>query len=196
MSGLMVQDLILLGLLKESPKHGYDLKSLIDERLQYITHITSGTVYYTLKKLEKQGFVTKTKEKDGDRPERNVYHISPQGEQRFLELLKCSFLENDDFNSVFDVGLYFVNYINYEIVIEAIDKKLKELEHKSSIIDSLERKYQVRWPFNLAALKEKYQMEIKIRSSWYCSLREKLELRLQRRRKREKTGKEEAHRNH
>ena len=70
---LPVQDLIILGLLKEQPKHGYELKNVVDERLRYFAEITSGTVYYTLKKLEKLGYVTRSHERDGDRPERNVF---------------------------------------------------------------------------------------------------------------------------
>ena len=58
---LQVQDLVLLGLLKESPKHGYEIKQVVDERMQRIARITSGTVYYTLRKLEEKGFVTKTR---------------------------------------------------------------------------------------------------------------------------------------
>lgn len=45
-----IQDLVILGLLKESPKHGYELKQIVDERMQQIAQITPGTVYYTLQR--------------------------------------------------------------------------------------------------------------------------------------------------
>ena len=125
---LHVQDLVLLGLLKESPKHGYEIKQVVDERMQRIARITSGTVYYTLRKLEKKGFVTKTRARSGRRPEKYVYQITTAGDEEFSRLHRESFFAPDTVYSAFNAGLYFIRYANFTEVLEAIDTRLKELD--------------------------------------------------------------------
>ena len=70
---------VILRLLKEKPRHGYEIIKALEEKMGGWYTASAGTVYPTLQLLEDQGYVKAT-ETEGKR----VYHITPEGEA-FLE---------------------------------------------------------------------------------------------------------------
>lgn len=108
---MMAQELILLGLLKESPKHGYEIKKKIKEILSLFAGIDFKSIYYPLRILERDGLVVKRTNKQGRRPERFIYQLTPKGESRFNELLAKSFLNFKRPQFSLDLSLYFLNYM-------------------------------------------------------------------------------------
>jgi DNA-binding PadR family transcriptional regulator len=66
---------VILKLLREKPRHGYEVIKELEERLQGCYSPSAGTVYPTLQMLEDQGYV-RAVEQDG----KKVYHITPEGE--------------------------------------------------------------------------------------------------------------------
>lgn len=70
---------ILLGLLTERPKHGYELKREHDERLPGARPLAYGQVYATLQRLERDGKVTVAGTVQEAGPERTVYRITDDG---------------------------------------------------------------------------------------------------------------------
>src|SRR6185295_14938891 len=83
-----VNALTLLVFIEQEPRSGYDLKREIDDRLEHLVEITSGTVYYTLKRLEAKGWVKGSVSRKGRRPEQRVYRITPAGRKAFEQLLE------------------------------------------------------------------------------------------------------------
>ncbi len=67
--------LVILRLLKEQPRHGYDVIKALEERMAGCYTPSAGTVYPTLQLLEDQGLVRST-ETDG----KKIYHITAEGE--------------------------------------------------------------------------------------------------------------------
>ncbi|HXI21728.1 MAG TPA: PadR family transcriptional regulator [Gemmatimonadales bacterium] len=67
--------LVILRLLKERPRHGYDIMKALEERLGGCYTPSAGAVYPTLQLLEDQGLV-RVVEEEG----RKVYHLTPEGE--------------------------------------------------------------------------------------------------------------------
>ena len=70
---------IILRLIKEKPRHGYEIIKALEERMAGCYTPSAGTVYPTLQLLEDQGFV-----KASDVEGKKVYSITPEGE-KFLE---------------------------------------------------------------------------------------------------------------
>ena len=70
---------VILRLLREKPRHGYEVIKALEERLGGCYTPSADTVYPTLQLLEDQGYVKAT-DQDG----KKVYHITPEGEQ-FLD---------------------------------------------------------------------------------------------------------------
>ena len=69
---------VILRLLDEKPRHGYEIIKALEERLGGWYTPSAGTVYPTLQLLEDQGYV-RAVETEG----KKVYHITPEG-QAFL----------------------------------------------------------------------------------------------------------------
>ncbi|MDP2941846.1 MAG: PadR family transcriptional regulator [Candidatus Omnitrophota bacterium] len=108
---MIEQELLFLGLLKEGPKHGYDIKRKIKEIVSLFAGINIKSVYYPLKVLEEAGLVEKRAAKPGRRPERIVYGLTPEGEGRFTELLSRSLLSFKRPQFSLDLSLYFLRYM-------------------------------------------------------------------------------------
>jgi DNA-binding PadR family transcriptional regulator len=70
---------VILRLLKEKPRHGYEVIKALEERMGGCYTPSAGTVYPTLQLLEDEGYV-RAVETDG----KKVYHVTPEGE-RYLE---------------------------------------------------------------------------------------------------------------
>jgi DNA-binding PadR family transcriptional regulator len=70
---------VILRLLKEKPRHGYEIMKELEEKLGGWYTPSAGTVYPTLQLLEDQGYV-RVVEAEG----KKVYHITTEGEA-FLE---------------------------------------------------------------------------------------------------------------
>jgi DNA-binding PadR family transcriptional regulator len=108
---MIEQELLLLGLLRENPKHGYEIKRKIKEILFLFAGVDLKSIYYPLRVLEKKGLITKHTGKQGRRPQRFVYKLTKKGQARFNELLARSFLDFKRPQFSLDLSLYFLNYI-------------------------------------------------------------------------------------
>ncbi|MFH1889023.1 MAG: PadR family transcriptional regulator [Candidatus Omnitrophota bacterium] len=112
---MMGHELILLGLLKESPKHGYEIKKKIGKILSLFAGVDLKSIYYPLRIMEKEGLVTKKISKAGRRPQRLTYALTRKGKDRFSQLLTKSLLDFKRPQFSLDLSLYFLDYMNPHI---------------------------------------------------------------------------------
>jgi DNA-binding PadR family transcriptional regulator len=114
--------LVIMGLLLKGPAHGYDLKQMLEKELSSLFRISASPLYYTLKKLEKDGFVSNWSAVSGNRPKKYVYSLTPSGRRKIKKTLlqNISDLQRPFFN--LDISLYFLNFLEPE----DIEKTLKE----------------------------------------------------------------------
>lgn len=134
---MIEHELLLLGLLKESPKHGYEIKRKIKEILSLFAGVDLKSIYYPLKVLEKRGLVTKHISKAGRRPPRLVYALTLKGESHFKGLLTQSLLNFKRPQFILDLSLYFLRYIKPQIakrrlrarmlILKKLSKELREM---------------------------------------------------------------------
>ena len=80
-----MQELLILGVLLREKMHGYQLGEYVSHAMSPFTTIKKPTIYYTLDKLEKNGYVHQESEREGNRPERRVYEITNKGKFHFLK---------------------------------------------------------------------------------------------------------------
>lgn len=78
-SPTMDTDRIMLGLLEEAPRYGYELKQVYDERFGRERQINAGQVYRVLARLERDGLVSVVAVETGAGPERKRYALTVQG---------------------------------------------------------------------------------------------------------------------
>src|SRR6476469_1009620 len=69
----------LLGLLEQEPRHGYDLKRLVDRYFAPDHPVAFAQVYSTLGRLEQRGRVRVDQVEQAEGPERRRYAITDEG---------------------------------------------------------------------------------------------------------------------
>src|SRR5262247_3344364 len=94
-----VLDLAILGILHESPMHGYELRKQLATKLgAFRAAISYGSLYPTLRRLQSASWITEGAEAEAEvaaaevppmtsRRGRVVYKITAEGKERFQELL-------------------------------------------------------------------------------------------------------------
>ncbi len=118
---------MIMGLLMKGPSHGYDLKQTLERELSPFVGVSTAPIYYTLKKLEQEGMVTKWSTVSGRRPQKYVYSLTARGQDEIKGLLlkNITQLQRPSFN--LDISLYFLNLLDPQDVVETLQGRLKEL---------------------------------------------------------------------
>ena len=76
---------VLLGLLMDQPRHGYELYREFSQELGRVWQIGQSQLYAQLGRLEEAGLVAAHTEPQPGRPPRKVYHLTSQGRAIFEE---------------------------------------------------------------------------------------------------------------
>ncbi len=131
---MIEQEFLLLGLLRQSPRHGYEIKIRIRQILSLFAGIDLKSIYYPLKVLEKKGLLDKHVDKEGNRPEKFVYCLTKKGRDRFDELLNKSLLDFKRPQFTLDLSLYFLDYLKPPFSRRRLAARLTILNKISSSI--------------------------------------------------------------
>jgi DNA-binding PadR family transcriptional regulator len=125
---------IILGLLMESPKTGYEINERFRSVFAHFFFASYGMIYPTLRKLESAGEVEKEVVFQKGKPNKNVYHITEKGKRTFRDYLKTT-VSGDRFQSEFLVRLYFGAYVDADLLRqwmreeqESIQEKIRKLQ--------------------------------------------------------------------
>ena len=136
---MLEQELLFLGLLKEGPKHGYEIKKRIQEILYLFAGLEIKSIYYPLRILEKKKLIAKRVVKQARRPTRFIYSLTQEGESRFNNLLSKSFLNFKRPRFSLDLSLYFLRYMRRKDVKRRIQTRIRLLERISRGIRKMVR---------------------------------------------------------
>ncbi len=121
--------LVILGLLRERPLYGYEIKHIIEDHMGDWTNIAFGSIYFALRKLSEEGFVEKiATEQEGGRPSRSVYQITETGRAEFARLLREVWSEVERHYFTFDIGLFFSTALPVEERVEHLRDRVRQLE--------------------------------------------------------------------
>ncbi len=83
-------ELAVLGLLLESPMHGYELRKRLTGLLGAFRAFSYGSLYPALRRMQADGLIVEDAAPDGTpkmRRARRVYQLTDAGKQRFAELV-------------------------------------------------------------------------------------------------------------
>jgi DNA-binding PadR family transcriptional regulator len=152
-----VLELAILGLLKEQPLHGYELKKRLGDTLGSLWGISYGSLYPALRRLERDGAIEivepdsvavrmpSTGSLDGDlaaarlrrpakvtRRTRKAYRITDHGEVRLSELLRDDDPSGDD-ERTFAVKLAFCGHLDPAARLEILERR------RAALTDRLQR---------------------------------------------------------
>lgn len=112
-------ELLLLGLVAEMPRHGYELEQAIEERgMREWTQIGFSSIYFVLGKLEKAGFVS-AKQPSGPKSKK-TFAITPAG-RKVLEEQTLNALSSvrPTYSSVL-IGMLHWRTVNHGAALESL----------------------------------------------------------------------------
>jgi DNA-binding PadR family transcriptional regulator len=116
---------VILGLLLDGPKTGYEIKHLFESPLSFFFDASFGTIYPTLGKLEKAGYIVKESVVQDNRPNKNVYSITEAGRERFRQYLDSP-PEKEAYKSDFMVRLFFGEHQERDTVVAWIRQAIEQ----------------------------------------------------------------------
>jgi DNA-binding PadR family transcriptional regulator len=148
------QELIILGLLKDKARHGYEIKKQIKDVISTFAALEVESIYYSLNLLEKKGFVKKIVSAKGARPEKFVYSLTQKGEQRFNALLTKSLLTADRPNFSIDIALYFLPFLPPDIALHRLKGRVKVLSKVEEALKRLAEQLRDKSSYHLKSIVE------------------------------------------
>ena len=107
----MERKLLLLGLLRMGDMHGYQLNDVIESHLGGSVNLKKATAYDLLKKMAQDGWCSVSEEREGNRPPRQVYTITPAGEAMFQTLLRESLAAYKPVQFASDISIAFLDVL-------------------------------------------------------------------------------------
>ena len=108
--------LAVLGLLEEHPRHPYDIACTMHQRnMDEHIRLSMGTMYHVVDQLQRLGWIRPTETaRDGRRPERTIYAVTPEGRERFRQRLRDLIAQPNREYSSFEAGLSFLHQLTQE----------------------------------------------------------------------------------
>ncbi len=118
---------LCLGLLAQGGASGYELKKTLEGPLRHFVDASFGSIYPALARLAAEGLVACTEQAQDRRPDKKVYHLTPQGRLALLDAL-VKLPGRDRFRSDFAALMLFADLLPVRHLSQLIDEKLAEQE--------------------------------------------------------------------
>jgi len=131
-------ELTILGIIREKPCHAYNVEKVIKERgIRDRLKIGFSTIYSTLKKMEKKGFLESQFMTQENLPGRREYSVTYKGRQLFSDEIKKAVSQPRRENSLFETGLSFGGVLDKRELKEALSLYDSELSRliQSKIVE-------------------------------------------------------------
>jgi DNA-binding PadR family transcriptional regulator len=126
-----VLELAILGLLLESPMHGYELRKRLTGLLGAFRAFSYGSLYPALRRMQTDGLIAEDAAPEGAvlRRARRVYQLTDAGRQRFTELVADTGPQNytDD---GFGVHLAFFNRTPAAARMRILEGRRRQVEER------------------------------------------------------------------
>lgn len=138
----MERQLLLLGVLRAQKMYGYQLNEFLERHFDFITNLKAPTAYYLLDRLAADDYVQTHQEQVGNRPQRRVYEITPQGENYFFELLRANLRGYTPPTYADEVGLAFMGELPDAELSACLAEKRAQVEAQLTRLLAIQERVQ------------------------------------------------------
>jgi len=132
---------LILYYLNTKPTHGYEIQKFIKyTQLDSWTKIQSGSIYYALDKLEKDGMISLLREESIGSKIRKIFSITDEGKK---ELERC--ITEELQKEIYEVGsdkfiLYpFLNSLDKEHIVKKVNLHIEALKEKKNYFEKWQK---------------------------------------------------------
>ncbi|WP_261663929.1 PadR family transcriptional regulator [Deinococcus sp. Marseille-Q6407] len=120
--------LLLLGLLTEQDRHGYEINDFIERNLEAVIRLKKATAYQLLDRLEARELIVSHTEAQAQRPTRRVFHLTEAGRTHFCQLLEDQLRQAPPLIPEGNVPVMFSEYIAPPQLLTALRERLAQVE--------------------------------------------------------------------
>src|SRR4026208_2241282 len=129
-------ELAILGLLKERSMHGFQRSKRLADSLGGFWRVSYGSLYPSLKRLERQGAVEQIFDKQEVGRRKNVYRITETGEALFRVVLEEAAAAPSGDDTLSRVRMAFFKSLSPEPRIRLLERRRAFLEERLSTIQA------------------------------------------------------------
>lgn len=133
---MKTQKLVILGILKEGPRHGYQIKKTIRQEIGAFTALENKSIYYPLKVMERGGLISRRTVPGQGNLFRHEYSITPKGEKEFLILAKEALISQKRPFIDIDIPLYFLPQLEKKEIVSRLRLRKRFLDRVKSWLET------------------------------------------------------------
>ena len=127
---LGIWDVAVLAFLHEAPMHPYQMQRLL--RLRHkdeILALKHGSLYHAIARLLRAGLIAvRTTSREGKRPERTIYRITPAGLTKFMNTIRSMATIPRRESSEFLAAMSFLVHLDPEEAAQGIKQRVQRLQ--------------------------------------------------------------------
>jgi len=129
-------DIAVLALLLEDAMHPYQMQRLLHERHKDdILVLKRGSLYHAINRLAKEGLIAAAgNEREGRRPERTMYRITPQGRRELTRVLRQKIAVPQRETPEFMGALSFLVFLDREDALKRLEERSERLGEETKTI--------------------------------------------------------------
>ena len=148
----------VLAMLRESPMHPYEMQRITRQRhTDELLALKRGSLYHAINQLQRDGLIEPGEtSREGRRPERTVYRITPDGEDELIvwmrELLSIPAREPNQFSA----ALAFIMHTDPADTLEQLERRAITIDASIAAMHAIERAIGA-WISRTSVLEVEYQ---------------------------------------
>ena len=157
-------ELLVLGLISEMPRHGYELEQIIEQRgMREWTQIGFSSIYFVLGKLEKKGLVTA--EKPAGMKAKKSYLMTEAGQQALItQTLSALTTVRPTYSSLL-MGMIHWPALQREQALDALNQRGKAIQEEITRVEGIQLDQQP-LPDHVDALFDYSIAQLKSEADW------------------------------
>lgn len=136
----MYSEILILAMLRQGPRHGYEIKKDIDRALGGMIVINNKTLYLALKRFEESGAVSRQIIVQEGKPNRHLYRLTERG----IELLQANLRdfgpEQAGVDAEFFTRVSFFDLLEVSERREILGQRLAYLQRGLEYLDNLQQR--------------------------------------------------------
>jgi DNA-binding PadR family transcriptional regulator len=135
----MYSEILILAMLRQHPRHGYDIKKDIEQALGGTVTLNNKTLYLSLKHFEEMGAVVRQVVPQEGKPSRHVYQLTERGIELLRAYLRDFPPEQAASDAEFFTRVAFFDFLEREERQEILKKRLAHLQGRREYLHNLQQ---------------------------------------------------------
>lgn len=155
---------LVLGLLYSGARYGHEIDKKMDQlQIRLWTKTNRATIYQSLKRIEKKGWVITNIEKIGNMPERKIYELTNEGKNALQTMVSNGLASQNIVTFDYSIAIGWMEVLPKDIVLEQISKRkifIKEIINQFPLNEANNKNNYIGRRANIKFLRSYYEMEL------------------------------------